>query len=672
LDLQRDHFLDFYEQAPLGFLTCDWEGRVQHLNRTAAGMLGLERQDGIGAAFPALVHPREVSEFWAFLRRVRAGEGAWVTTELRLGPGSRSLVVQVHGLAVSGSQGAEGLRLALTDVTQRKEAEALQQRANRALRALNAVNHAVQEAEDETSLLDQVCCFLTAEAGYALAWVGSPIADDNGSIRYLAGAGVTRYLDRVWDKMTWADHGRGRGPFGQAVASGRPAIHPNLETDPAFGPWQQEALDHDLHAVIALPLRDEDRVIGVLGIYSTDSDAFHDEEMRWLTRLADDLATAWVSLRLRAERRRIERERDRLVEILDATPELVGMIDPDGRIRYCNPGGKRMRGLDPDADVADRYFGDCFPQWALERLRQEAFPCAREQGIWRGETALLDGEGRELPVAQALVAHYGEAGEVERFSTIAHDLQPFRGQRAELDRHRRLMALGELGSILAHQLNQPLSAAANYIEGSLERLKAIEAVSPALGEALRQGLEEVHRAGEVVRNVRNFLRGEPPHFQELDLNALILRLVPGLTRDQNGPDFRPQVDLEEVLPPVAADAILVQECLLNLVYNAAEASAAEGGEPAPVVVRTRTHPEGAEVQVEDCGHGLPEPLRQNLDRPLYTTKADGMGLGLSICRSVVEAHGGHLWATENAPPPGTTFHFTLPSADIGEKHDRRP
>lgn len=662
VDLQQDQLLDFYENAPLGFLSCDREGRIRELNRSAAGMLGLERKDARGVAFAALVHPREVSEVWAFLEQVRA-RSDWVTSEVRLRGTERALTIQLHGLAAPGPGGDPGIRMALIDVTQRKEAEALQNRANRALLALNAVNQAARTSGDELTLLEQVCRFLATEAGYALAWVGVPLEDDRGSVRYLAGAGLTDYLDRIWPKLTWADHGQGRGPFGQAVVSGRPAIHPSLETDPTFAPWREEALNLDLNSLTALPLRDGERVMGVLGIYSTDLDAFGDEEMRWLCRLADELATAWISLRLRAEHRRMERERDRLVELLDAAPDFIAIADPQGHSLYTNQGGRRLLGFGPDQPMDGWHVRNSHPQWAARVVLEEGLPTARDQGMWHGEVAFLDGQGREVPFSQTILAHYGENGEVERYSTIARDLTPIRRRRAERERYRRLMALGELGSVLAHQLNQPLAAAANYIEGALERLKSADESAVSLNNGLRMGLEQVHRAGEVVRNVRNFLRGDPPRFTELDLNDLIRRLVPGFARDQGDPGFRLQVDLADELPRVAADAVLIQECLLNLVNNAAEASWRDGDQAPPVTVRTRVHPEGAEVRVEDWGPGLPQPLRENLDRPLYTTKEDGMGLGLAICRSVVEAHGGHLWASENAERSGTTFHFTLAAAE---------
>ena len=666
-DLQQDRFLDFFEHAPLALLSCDREGRIQELNRTAATMFGLERSAARGEAFADLVHPREVAGFWAFLRQVLAGSD-WVRCELRLRGQGVPRTVQLQGLAAPAADGGVGARLAAMDVTERQEAEALQHRANRALRALNAVNQAVQAAEDEATLLDRVCRFLTAEAGYALAWVGAPIHDERGSVQFLAGAGQTQYLDRVWPTITWADHDRGRGPFARAVVSGRPSIHPALESDPAFVPWRDHALALDLNSLTALPLRDDSGVMGVLGIYAHDADAFDDEEMRWLCRLADELATAWTSLRLRAETRRIERERDRLVELLDAAPDFIATADPQGNHLYHNQGARQLLGVAPGEAMTDWHVSNGHPEWAARLVLEEGFPTAREEGIWRGEVAFLDGQGREVPFAQTILAHFDDSGEVECYSTIAHDLRPIRRQRAELERHRRLMALGELGSVLAHQLNQPLAAAANYIEGSLKRLKRVEGAPDALVWGLGEGLQQVHRAGDVVRNIRRFLRGEPPQFRTVAINPLIQRLVPGLTREQGGPDFRLRMELAEDLPEVPADPILIQECLLNLVHNAAEAAPGAPDQPAPVTVRTRPSPDGVEVQVVDRGPGLPQPLRENLDQPLYTTKDSGMGLGLSICRSVVEAHGGHLWATDNPDQAGTTFHFTLPTGNGGE-HD---
>jgi signal transduction histidine kinase len=131
------------------------------------------------------------------------------------------------------------------------------------------------------------------------------------------------------------------------------------------------------------------------------------------------------------------------------------------------------------------------------------------------------------------------------------------------------------------------------------------------------------------------------------------------------PDSHCSLVIPADLPPVVADPVLVRECLANLVHNADEANrenGADGGDICLALQRYGPQAGWLEVRIRDRGPGLPAELREDLDRPLFTTKPDGLGLGLAICRTVVEAHGGRLWATANDPEPGTTFHFTLPAA----------
>ncbi|HKJ88948.1 MAG TPA: ATP-binding protein, partial [Gammaproteobacteria bacterium] len=301
---------------------------------------------------------------------------------------------------------------------------------------------------------------------------------------------------------------------------------------------------------------------------------------------------------------------------------------------------------------------------AAERLLEEAFPRARQEGVWMGEAALRHRKGRDIPVAMVLVAHMNGAGEPERFSLVAHDLSQFKDQQAELEGTRRLVTLGELGSVLAHQLNQPLATAMNFAQGTIQRLESQDETGN-IKYGLEQVLSYVRQAGEIVWGVRHFLRSGEPKADPTQLNQLIRRLTP--EHLQGGArDFRLELELDPGLPVVKADPILITECLRNLVQNAVDAMEAEAGEErreeqGVVTVRTLPRPGGlVEVQVADTGVGLPEVLREDPVQPLFTTKSGGMGLGISICRSIVESHDGSLWANANSPEPGTTFHLTLP------------
>lgn len=251
-----------------------------------------------------------------------------------------------------------------------------------------------------------------------------------------------------------------------------------------------------------------------------------------------------------------------------------------------------------------------------------------------------------------------------------------RERRKEMDHVARLSILGEMASNLAHELNQPLGAIANYARGCTRRLE-MGTVDPAeLAEVTRAIAEQADRAGQIIARIRDFVRKRASHLEPTAVNEAVdaaIALCEGQARNGNIIIAR---DLADGLPPVLADRVQIEQVVLNLVKNALDAMQDVAGVTAgvtpdegvrTVTVRTGRDEEGrVEVAVADQGHGVSEEARARLFDPFFTTKAGGMGLGLSICRTIVEAHGGHLWATEN-PGGGAVMRFVLPVA-----RDRQP
>ena len=232
--------------------------------------------------------------------------------------------------------------------------------------------------------------------------------------------------------------------------------------------------------------------------------------------------------------------------------------------------------------------------------------------------------------------------------------------QAELLHVSRLSAMGELGSALAHEINQPLAAISNYLRGSRRLLAAIaDPAARRIEDAVEKAAEQAVRAGEIIRRLRSFVsRGETDMRAEmldkLVEDALALGLVGQRERNIH---VRREFDRHAL---VLADRVQIQQVLVNLVRNACEAMA--DCPRRELTVRARDVAPGMiEIAVSDTGHGLPELVRQNLFQPFFTTKQAGMGVGLSISRSIVEAHGGELDAKIN-PDGGATFRFTLPLA----------
>lgn len=229
--------------------------------------------------------------------------------------------------------------------------------------------------------------------------------------------------------------------------------------------------------------------------------------------------------------------------------------------------------------------------------------------------------------------------------------------QAELLHISRLSAMGEMASALAHELNQPLSAVANYLKGSRHLLEAETLDRIRLAEALDKANDQALRAGQVIRRLRNFVqRGEPERSAEklskLIEEASALALVGARERGVHVRcRFSPGLDL------VLVDKVQIQQVLLNLIRNALDAM--ETSERRELLIQTEPADDDlVVVSIADTGQGISREMQKQLFQPFVTTKRSGMGVGLSICRTVVEAHGGRIWAEPNRER-GTIFRFTL-------------
>ncbi len=238
--------------------------------------------------------------------------------------------------------------------------------------------------------------------------------------------------------------------------------------------------------------------------------------------------------------------------------------------------------------------------------------------------------------------------------------------QAELAHVARLSTMGEMATGLAHELNQPLTAVVNYTSGCLRRLQGEQAVEPAIVEAMQRAVEGASRASEIVRHLREFIRKDDAQRTRFALNDALRSVARLLEREARQQHVALVLDLERDLPCVEANRIQIEQVVLNLAKNAIEASACVGREGLVVVLRTRAREAAIEVAVQDSGGGFSSAEVERLFEPFYTTKPDGMGMGLSISRSIVEAHGATLEASA-AQGAGAVFRFALPLHQEGNR-----
>ena len=242
-----------------------------------------------------------------------------------------------------------------------------------------------------------------------------------------------------------------------------------------------------------------------------------------------------------------------------------------------------------------------------------------------------------------------------------------RQQEERLQRTARLITMGEMASTLAHELNQPLSAIANYCAGCVTRMQSGKWKPEEVLSAMQKASFQADRAGKIIRRVRDFVKKSEPRRRALALAEILDDALGFAEIEAHRTGIRLVAEIEPELPLVFADRIMIEQVVLNLIRNGLDAMAETLPEQRVLRVRARSFGKDAvEVAVIDRGHGISEEGRKRLFTAFYTTKTEGMGMGLNICRSIIEFHDGRLIVDEN-PEGGTIFSFTLPTESASER-----
>lgn len=234
--------------------------------------------------------------------------------------------------------------------------------------------------------------------------------------------------------------------------------------------------------------------------------------------------------------------------------------------------------------------------------------------------------------------------------------------RAQLGHIDRLNTLGEMAAGIAHEINQPLTAILSRCGAARRRIENGDPDMTKLLNALEVIEQQAQRTGEVIQRVRELAKQKSEHREVINISTLVQQCIEFAEMDGQAQGINTEVDLDRDLPPITGDPVQIQQVILNLIRNASDAMEQMPVGDRHLTVSVRDHVGSAvQVAISDCGSGLSEATESKLYQSFFTTKASGMGMGLSICRSIVSAHGGRFWFTRN-PERGVTFQFTLPTA----------
>jgi two-component system, LuxR family, sensor kinase FixL len=357
--------------------------------------------------------------------------------------------------------------------------------------------------------------------------------------------------------------------------------------------------------------------------------------------------------------------------ILETSPDGLITIDENGIVQSFNPAAERMFGHSA-AEVIGHNVSCLMP--SPYREEHDAY---LERFLRTGEKRIIgigrevlgqrkDGANFPMELAVGEVRAEGRrffAGFVRDVSARQRAEQRVQELQSELVHVSRLSAMGEMASALAHELNQPLTAAINYAQtarGVLERRLGEDAGD--VMSLLEKTVQQTSRAGQIIRRLRQFIaKGETERTLE-DLNTVVEEASALALIGARDKGIAARRQLERGLPPVLLDKIQIQQVITNLIRNSIDAL--EGVTRREIVISTgRAGDHAVEIAIADTGSGLAHEIIDRLFHPFVTTKPSGLGIGLSICRSIVDGHGGRLWASDN-PGGGTIFHVSLPTSAV--------
>jgi len=659
LQPEATHYLDqLLDHAPIGVLTIDLGGAILTLNRQASTTLAVGERAALGR--PLLEH---------FPARERTRLDEWIQRCLenmeRVGPEIIEIdaedrvarFLEVTLTPLSYRTGQRGAMLILQDVTDRVAAEAERQRAEEDLRFHATVLRSFHEISSDLEIgLDEKLHRLLR---LGCEQFGLPIAIlsriDGRSFRIqdaisdspAFAAGVVKELDQTYCSAT--------------VFTNEPVAFEQAGTCL----WRDHPSyrDHGLEAYIGVRVLVDGSLYGTL--------CFASQAPRRAPFSSTDLETLklmsqWVGNEL--QRERAEAHMRKLSSALEQTADTVIITDRERRIEYVNPAFERLTGYAKEDVIGQKTY---FLRSGLhdDTFYGDLWDVIGNGEVYRGVMVNRKKDGSIFHEQKTITPLKDGLGRITHFISTGHDITDLvraeeldRQHKAELAHVARLSILGEMTSGLAHELNQPLCAITTYAQTCLRIIESGECKADQVRYGLEQVVRQAELGGAIFRRLRNFARKGERRQQRIDLREVVQEAASFVRAEVQHQQIRLRLDVAQGLPEVMADPIQIEQVLLNLIRNSMDALSNLDETRREISIRASHQGHGGvRVCIRDSGQGCPGDVADRLFEPFFTTKPTGMGIGLGISQSIIDAHGGRLWL-ENNSIRGATFCFTLPGA----------
>ena len=456
------------------------------------------------------------------------------------------------------------------------------------------------------------------------------------------------------------------GTFCETVIKNRePLLVANALED---GQWQSAPeIGVGMVSYLGFPvLWPDGRMFGTICVLDDKTNRYSDVYQELLSHCRDVLQSDLQTLaRLASE---LEEQRLHLRELFARVPEAVVMVDHDARITQVNPGFTTIFGYTAEEAIGRRAAELLAPGDVQEELETAMSRGGQARDVFTVETVRSHKSGARIPVSLIGVpvssseraAGYVIYRDLTETRRLQEEQRRYHQIQLELAHANRIATLGQLSASIAHELNQPLTGIITNCGTCLHMLTEEPANVAGAREAVRRTMRDGNRAAEVIARLRALFHRTAPAAESVDINEATREVIALVLDEMHGSRVQVRTELAGDLQCVVADRVQLQQVVLNLLRNALDAMTAVDDRPRDLLIRTeRDGRDRVRLSVTDTGVGFDPQTMDQLFAAFFTTKADGMGVGLSVSRSIIENHQGRLWAALN-DGPGATFSFSVP------------
>ena len=681
LEESRERYADLYDFAPVGYLSINAAGRIQDINLTGAKLLGQSRDRLIGRALSTYIAPDDRIFLKAHIADAIRSQ-ACRSCELRLRPDTAAIRAEPQTLRLesaleAGSTPAR-IRVILSDITERKQAEherrqrdiaaAAAESRHRLVSGLERLSAAATAAFDPQAVLNALLRVVQDLLRADRAWLLSPCAPDATEVHILAEAAVPGCPgEPLFDRTIPMDD-----PLRRLIRSALSASDPLQDPDPSAVPMLGGGFAPRSRLIVAV-CPEGDRP-SLLGLHQCRVERTWSEDDITLVRaLAGRLADILDNL---AVRRALTESEERFRATFEQAAVGICHRNPQGFFLRVNRKLCDILGYTQEELLARTCRGLVHPEdydGLMQYIARIVEGTSYDRDRDRGETQSLElrhiGKSGQTIWCNLTMAPVRDSSGCLSYSIgVIEDISARKLLEERESKHRhalfrvgRISTMGEMSSAIAHEVAQPLMGISTYAGGALERLDSAPTEVEPLRLALREISRLASRAGRIIERIRDFSRQHASTPRPIDLEAISRAAVGMIEPEIRTNAVKVEIRVGADLPFASGDPVEIEQVLINLLINGMEAM-----RDVPPTFRRlcitieRAGAEQVRVAVSDRGVGLDQTDPSRLFDPFYTTKEGGTGLGLSMCRTIVDSYGGRIWAKPN-PGGGAVFAFTLPN-----------